>query len=148
MLSILADPWKYVTKKPSISVARTKVYSQTWTFSLTKKDRSYTDADNNTFYFKAIRVSLSSKGIYIFDVNSTLQMNGYLYNSDFNSRQLSDNRLRSGDSSNGYTQSNFSHLLQYPKIYYLVIISRYPNTTGRFTVVVSSYTTATGVVLY
>ncbi len=98
------------------------------------------------YYYQAIYVNAVFSNLYEFKSNSTIQLRGYLYNDSFIPQQLSTNLLTSNNDGDG--QFYISSFLEILKGYILVITTRNANTTGPFTIVVTSPITPAGVSLF
>jgi len=75
--------------------------------------------------------------LYNFKSNSTIHLYGYLYNNSF-TQQSSENLLTFDNDNDGDGEFYFSYYLEFQKEYILVVTTRYANTTGPFTIFVTS----------
>ena len=91
----------------------------------------------------AIRVTVASTGVYIFQSNSTIDTYGYLYNSSFSPSMPTANLLVSDDDSAGNLQFRLVGALQSTGVAVLVVTSYSSGITGSVTIIVNGPSAAT-----
>lgn len=112
----------------------------------TYSEKFYSKESGSIHYFERICIRVSSNKHYTFQSNSTIDLQGYLYNNSFTG-DFSANLLQSNSDDDGekfYVGYDF----RLGEKYTLVVTTKYPNTTGSFIIGTTSIFTPVDVWLY
>ncbi len=104
---------------------------------LTVKTQTYCRVCGRTnYYYETIQVNVQENGAYSFDSNSTIITYGYIYKSDFDPFNPTENVIsQSGYDCDGY-HFRLATYLQANTTYVLVVTTFDPNVQGPFSVLV------------
>lgn len=96
-----------------------------------------------TYYYQAYTVLVSSSGLYRFTSFSNVDTYGYLYANGFFPESPRINIYGFDDDTAGYSQFQFTMLLNSSASYTLVVTTFSPEISGNITILVSGLTRAT-----
>lgn len=107
--------------------------------ALTINSQTYapTDCNKPIYYYEAIQVNVAHVGYYMFNSESTIATDGYIYKDTFFPYSPTTNVLSMSYSSCDKNQLELGTILHINTTYILVVTTHDPNMTGNFSVFAS-----------
>ncbi|CAM4759723.1 unnamed protein product [Rotaria magnacalcarata] len=119
----------------------TTTTTSTSTTTTTKTDGKYIHylarTADASYYYKLLKVTVTTNGYYNFRTDSSIDTYGYLYQKHFNAQSTLENLVVYNDDAGGKLLFLLSYNIQSGITYYLVTTTYFPLITGLLTVVIS-----------
>ncbi|CAF1309186.1 unnamed protein product [Adineta ricciae] len=112
-------------------------YSSALTMASPLYSRPDNPWDGSVFFYEVIQLRVTMTGVYIILSNSTIDMEGYLYNNTFNWSFPYANILAKDGNAAGDGQFMLSVMLSSMKNYTLAVSTYWARTTGAFSIIAS-----------
>ena len=111
-------------------------YSSALTTASTLYSRPGNPWDGLAFFYESIQLQVGTTGFYTIFSNSSIDSEGYLYNSTFNLSLPDANLLAEDNDAGGNGQFMLNIMLSSMKNYTLVVSTYWARSTGKFSVVI------------